>query len=391
MELLHYGIIAIGYNRPESLKRLLTALNRADYQENKILLIISLDFSGISEIQEIADTFTWKHGPKVVKAYAQKQGLRKHVLKCGGYMEEYALDAIAVFEDDIFPSPAFFNFMDQAVRYYKDDMQIAGISLYTHIWNTNCNKSFYPLSGHADIFFLQLAQSWGQIWMRQQWLDFKTWYTQNSHSFSHADHMPAYICHWPDTSWLKYHTRYCIEKNKYFVYPYEALSTNFADAGEHNHVHSTFLQAPLGMDRKKQYIFTALTQSTVIYDAFFENKQLTQNLNFSENELCIDLYGSKDNFDKKKYWLTTKEADYKIVKTYGLKLRPQELNVIMEIKGTEIKLYDTKTMQKNPRDRHLFPKCYDYYYKISRCAWKDLIKYMISTWKNKLHQHCHKR
>ena len=37
-----YGIIAIGYNRPKSLKRLLDALNKAEYEEYKEAKIITI-------------------------------------------------------------------------------------------------------------------------------------------------------------------------------------------------------------------------------------------------------------------------------------------------------------------------------------------------------------
>ena len=44
------GIIAIGYNRPESLNRLLTLLSLADYRSDAVDIIISLDYSGVEEL-----------------------------------------------------------------------------------------------------------------------------------------------------------------------------------------------------------------------------------------------------------------------------------------------------------------------------------------------------
>ena len=371
-----YGIIAVGYNRLESLKRLLTALNQIDDQGYTILLIISLDFAGMPEIVEMAEKFHWIHGKKEVKLYQEKQGLRKHILQCGDYLEEYSLDAVAVFEDDIVPSPAFFNYMRQAVEYYEDNMQIAGISLYTHLWNVNCERPFVPLISRFDVFFLQFAQSWGQIWMKKQWTDFKLWYQQNSESFFQAEGVPTHVCQWKDSSWLKYHIRYCIERNKYFVYPYEALCTNFTEIGEHNEYSTAFFQVPLQMDEKKQYLFVGLSEAPVIYDSFFENEKIAQNLQISKQELCIDIYGSKVAHEGKRYWLTTKEVGYQILRTYGLKVKPQELNIMLEINGTEIKLYDTETEQKNLKEKYLFYRCYDYYFKLSHCAWKDLLKWL---------------
>lgn len=383
----HYGIIAIGYNRPKSLKRLLNALNKVDYQNNKVLLIISLDYSTNKEVSDIAHTFIWEYGEKIIKTHSEKQGLKKHILNCGDYMNEYILDAVSIFEDDIIPSPAFFNYMKQAVEFYESDSQIAGISLYTHLWNVNSEKPFHPLAGNFDAFFIQYAQSWGQIWMKKQWTEFKTWYMCHSEDFSQAEGVPSNVSHWRDSSWLKYHIRYCIETNKYFVYPYESLCTNFTEMGEHNTYSTTLFQVPLQIDSRKQYHFTPLATASVIYDAFFENTRIFRYLNLTEQELCVDIYGSKRNFKGKKYWLTTQNADYKIIKSFGLKLRPHELNIILDTEGTEIKLYNTEIAQKNSNSRYEFHSQYDYYFKISHCSWKDLLKYLTNKFIIKRQKH----
>lgn len=371
-----YGIVAIGYNRPKSLKRLLEALNNADYQNYTPLLIISLDYSGNVQIAEIAQKFQWKCGEKIVKSYKERQGLRAHVLKCGDYIEEYQLDAIAVFEDDIVPSPAFFNYMVQAVGYYENDMEIAGISLYTHLWNVNQEMPFQPLLSSADVFFLQFAQSWGQIWMRRQWREFKEWYLANSADFFQADGVPTAVCNWKDSSWLKYHIRYCVEKNRYFVYPYESLCTNFTDAGVHNTFSTTLYQVPIQLDSVKNYMFVKREEISAVYDVHFENECLAQYFGVPIEELCVDLYGGK-GLQNKRYWLTTQKADYAVAKTYGLRMKPQELNIILGIEGTEIKLYDTRGIQKETKQGLSLYKKYDYYFRFSHCSWKELLKLLL--------------
>ena len=106
-----YGIIVVGYNRTESIKRLLGALNNVDYKNEIVTLIISIDNSGSDDVEKIAQSFEWKYGSKIIKTYSKRMGLKNHILTCGDYIEEYQLDAVAVFEDDIYPSPAFFNYM----------------------------------------------------------------------------------------------------------------------------------------------------------------------------------------------------------------------------------------------------------------------------------------
>lgn len=381
---MSYGIVVVGYNRQKGLERLLEALNNAKYQNYSPLLIISLDYSGISEIKETAEKFQWRHGEKIVKCYEKRQGLRAHILKCGDYMEEYQLDAIAVFEDDIVPSPAFFNYMVQAVDYYRDDMQMAGISLYTHLWNVNKEIPFQPLPTRFDVFFLQFAQSWGQIWMKKQWREFKEWYLLHSEDFVEAEGVPVEVCRWKGSSWLKYHIRYCVEKNKYFVYPYDSLCTNFTDVGVHNSFSTALYQVPIQLDWEKSYIFVEFAKTPAVYDVYFENQRLAKYLDVSEDLLCIDLYGSKKNLLGKRYWLSTQEADYRVLKTYGLKVRPQELNIIMETEGKEFKLYDTEGKRKKCKQGLSVYKKYDYYFRFTHCSWREQVGFLLCKILNKL-------
>lgn len=371
-----YGIIAIGYNRLDSLERLLNALNQAVYGEEEPLLIISLDYAGVPEIITLAEKFLWKHGRKVIKAYQERQGLRAHILHCGDYLEEYQLDAAAVFEDDILPSPAFFHYMTSTVDFYGESDKIAGISLYTHLWNETYHRPFQPMYSGYDTFFMQYAQSWGQIWLSKQWKEFKTWYLEHNENFREAPGIPSAVAGWKDSSWLKYHIRYCVEKDKYFVYPYESLCTNFTEIGTHNKRKTAMYQVPMQIGVQKEYRFGTLENAPVVYDAFFENKQIARSLGIPEEKLCVDLYGSKPVPSDKEYWLTMRVADYKIERTFGLSLRPHELNVMMGVPGTEIKLYRMTQKQKNIAKELSRHQYFDYYFRLTYSRWKELFCYL---------------
>ena len=134
----NYGIVTIGYKNISGIQRLLKALDKADYQNQEILLIISIDHSGENSVLDIAEDFEWKHGKKVIKKFSQNLGLRRHVLACGYYLNEFNLDALIVFEDDMYPSIDFFRFSKAATEYYIDDDRIAGISLYTRCRGGRC-------------------------------------------------------------------------------------------------------------------------------------------------------------------------------------------------------------------------------------------------------------
>ena len=339
---MQLGIVAVGYNREKTLKRLLERLNEC-YYEDDILLIISIDHSGEACVEKMAEEFSWQHGKKEVVTFPERLGLRQHILTCGSYMERYNLDAVAVFEDDVYPSEDFCSYMKQAVEFYRGDSRIAGISLYTHLWNVHKDMPFQPMNSSYDIFFMQFAQSWGQVWMRKQWEEFVHWYKEHSEEFSELGHVPLNVCNWPKTSWLKYHIRYCIEEDKYFVYPYASMSTCFAEVGEHVKRETTCYQVPLQMGRGITYRFPNLFQEgTVHYDAFFENMDIYRYLGKNSADICIDLYSYKTNYKGQRYWLTTKRLNFQIEESFSRSLKPHELNCIHHIAGNDIFLYDTE-------------------------------------------------
>lgn len=328
------AICIIAYNRIDSLKRCLYALEQSVYNVS-VKLYISVDKSDTDLVERFAIDYKWLFGEKEVVLHDSNLGLRKHVLSCGDLLETH--DALIVLEDDIWVSKGFFMYVQQTIDKYKDDEDIAGISLYNFSISYHSSQPFIPLSVDSDVYLMQNAQSWGQVWMRKQWFEFKQWYSENCEEFTEKPHLPKSICSWPRSSWLKYHTRYCIEKNKYFVYPYKSFSTCFSDAGVHTLESSPRFQTPL-----YESIIDKLNLNPImVYDSFFENIKIYEWLNLSPKELCIDYYGDKGNRENMRYWLSRKQVPYKIIKSYGLVMKPYELNVKFNIEGNDLFLYDT--------------------------------------------------
>ncbi len=364
-------IVAITYNRPHSLIRLLNLLNSSFYDNDKVDLIVSIDKSDIEkEILAIAKGFKWNHGEKRIRTFPERQGLRNHVLQCGDYALEYG--AVIVFEDDIIPAKNFYIYAKQALEFYNSDERIAGISLYSPAINEMIEKPFIPLSiDNADVYFIQSAQSWGQCWSRTMWNSFKTWYSDNSKELVKADDMPERIYSWPNTSWKKYYMKYIVDNNKYFVYPYVSLSTNASEIGEHAKKSTSRYQVPILYGRKN-YKFIALN-SGIIYDVFFENQCIAEYLNISKDELCVDLYGSKPTNQNRRYVITPKKINHKILYTYSLSLKPQELNVILNNPGKDLYLYDLEAdINIELKGQIEVKKRLDYY---SSLNWKDSLRY----------------
>lgn len=347
-----YGIVVIGYKNEDGIKRVFQALSMADYGNENVKLIISVDYSGNDKVLRLANEYQWRFGEKYINTFNERLGLREHVLHCGDYLNTYDLDALAVFEDDTMPSHNFFQFAKAATEKYIENKNIAGVSLYSHSLNYNTGQKFIPMTNGADNYFMQCAQSWGQVWFRREWNEFRDWYKEQHNLLS--DYLiPQHVSGWPETSWLKYHIKYCVVNNKYFVYPYISFSTCFADVGEHVRVQTDEYQVPIpGMCvQARDFNLIDFDENALKYDVFFENQSLDQYCNICKEELLVNLYGDYVATDKR-YVLTKRKLPYRKINSWGNKLVPHEMNVIYKLQGDEITLYDLE----NEGETVMFPK-----------------------------------
>lgn len=332
------AIVAVTYNRIDSLQRLLNTLEKADYADESPTLIISIDKSNTDVVEIFADQYKWPYGEKIVRKHEHNLGLRNHMMSLGGWFDKF--DTLIVLEDDILVSPCFYRYVRQASDKYMGSEEVCGISLYGFSRNYQTRLPFIPMSSEYDGFFMNCAMSWGEVWMKPQWQVFYKWYLEHQ-EFPVEPHLPELICRW-GKSWLKYHTKYCIETNKYFLFPYVSLSSNNGDVGVHVGVGNSWgFQVPLQYGKKETYRFPETSAEAVCYDGFFENKAIYSALSLNHTECCLDLCGTQCNRLKKRYWLTMVKADFPIVKSFDLALRPIESSVIYGVPGNRIFLYDT--------------------------------------------------
>lgn len=367
-------ICVIAYNRIDSLTRCLASLEKANYSQ-QVKLYLSVDKSDTDKIEQFAVRYSWNYGDKEVILHDENLGLRKHVLSCGDLLKKH--DALIVLEDDIVVSPDFFSYALQTVETFKHDKRIAGISLYNFSINYHSHQPFTPLPSNSDVYLMQNASSWGQIWMKDQWFEFKRWYEGHCEDFEEMLHLPKSICSWPNSSWLKYHTRYCIEEDKYFVYPYHAHSTCFADAGVHTLENSPLFQTPLIADSEQ--IDLRLTP-TVVYDSYFENTAIYEWLNIPKEDICIDYYGDNGNREGKRYWLSRKQLPYKIIQSFGLVMRPYELNVKYNIPGNDLFLYETTEVRKVAIDDTIKDRQFFFMYRFNRVTPQKVFNAYFGKW-----------
>lgn len=339
-----YAIVSVGYNRIKSQKRLLKSVKRADFsQYDNVPLVISIDCSWDEELYNYARNFEWPYGDKYVIIREKRMGLKEHILACGDLTAFFK--GIILLEDDLFVAKDFYNYIVQMDKAYGDCENVASIALYSNEMNGFCWLPLVRLRNEADVFADQSICSWGEFWNSRMWREFREWYDKTDINWEELD-MPRQIQEWTK-AWSKFFYAYMIKNDKYSIYPYTSLSTNFSDAGEHGDANNTIVQVSLQQGKKK-YI-TLPFEQLVKYDVYSNNISMAKALNLSLNEVCLDLYGVRENEFKKRYYLTVRRLPYKIVKSFGLYMRPQELNVLENISGNDIFLYDTTITQRKPQ------------------------------------------
>jgi hypothetical protein len=345
------AIVIVAFNRSKSLLRLLSSVSKAEYPEGELIpLCFCIDYQDSEmnrEVVRIAEQFEWRHGPKEIIHQLTNLGLKHHILQCGDLTKRFG--SVIMLEDDLFVSPPYYDYTKQALDFYEENVEIGGVSLYNHKLNISNLFKFEPLQDDYDVYFLQIASSWGQGWTFQQWRRFRNWLANNEKRELLVN-MPDYILRWPTSSWLKLFIAYMVDTNKFFVYPRTSYSTNFGDAGAHFGRNNSIFQVPLVYSNNCKPRFCLPSDSLAVYDSFFEIlPQIIRRLNpfFKEYEFDCDLYGLKKdknlNFD---IILTSKSMSSKIA-SFGLEMRPIELNVVTDCHGDVIYFgYKKDVLQK---------------------------------------------
>ena len=345
------AIVAIGYNRLESMKRLLGSLLKARYNISDVPLVISIDCSGDVSLYEYVKSFEWPFGPKYVNIQAERLGLLRHVLQCGGLTQFFK--AVILLEDDIYVSEYFYNYTTEAVNYYYDDDRIGGISLYRNEMGGTIPVAL-PQDGN-DVFLRQSVASWGECWTDKMWTGFRQWFDNPENLDLTPVDMPDYIKGWKK-AWSKFYMAYQIVNDKYFIFPSVSLTTCFSEAGEHG-FDSTIGQVTL-LSGPKDFKFVPFDEMTK-YDIYGTDSRVYEWIGIPKSDLMVSFRGVNPNKKGVKYILSPYSYPYSIVKSYGLNLFPIELNIRYAIPGRGLFLYDTSVpgnQEKNP------PLSIAYYY-----------------------------
>lgn len=382
MSYLKPAIVVAAYNRERSLSRLLSMLLVAEYPEGEVVpLVISIDGGGAEEVVRAANDFEWPFGDKKVIAHSKNLGLRQHILRCGDLTARYG--AIIMLEDDLGLSRFFYEYTLQALNKFSDEEEIAGISLYKHLINVNCGSRFEPMDNGLGYYYMQFAQSWGQIWTREQWSGFRQWYDVEKNRTKKLD-IPKFVANWPESSWLKYYISYLVDQKKYFVYPMRSLTTNFSDAGTHVNVSNNMFQVPLAECLPS--ILALKGREVLRYDAYFEmegHSYAVLALGSLANGLVSDLYGIRDlSVYAPEQKILTIRPSGRVYASYGLYFKPRELNVLYAASGSQIFLTEVQDIEGvfAPESRGY----YDYVYEGMFRGWRSLASIVLGLIKTRI-------
>lgn len=367
------AIVVVGYNKLHGLLRLLDALNNAYYDIPDVPLVISVDASGNEELYDYVRKFEWKHGNKIVNIQKERLGLKKHIFQCASLSEKFK--GIILLEDDIFVSPYFYHYSIEILNKYANDNNVAGISLYNNETNGFVALPLQRVENELDVYAAQSVSSWGQIWNKRMWNDFNVWLEKWDGDFASID-MPTVIKGWTH-AWSKFYYAYIISTNKYFIYPYTALTTNFNDAGgEHGGGDTSLVQVSL-LQGKKNYQLGDFDK-LVCYDVYFQNVAIPSWLGLKTEDVVVDFYGMKEKYDRR-YVLAPFELPFKKVRSFALSLRPWELNIKYGIEGNDLFLYEKNTSEIIPPKRTFTYNVHNYF--LRRYNAKSLLKYsIVSYW-----------
>lgn len=361
-------IVVVTFDRQKSFKRLYASLCRAEYGNDKVDILVSVDGGQRSEgmIEEIG-SLEWPYGQSRVSRMPENYGLRRHILNCCQTVEDY--DAIILLEDDIVVSKQFYIFARWAIVRYQGNERVAGISLYAPAHNEMADLPFMPESSGSDVYTLQSAQSWGQCWTRSMWAEFATWYSKRGNTLTRAPDMPDRIYSWPESSWKKFAMKYLAESGKTWIYPYHSHSTNYSDVGTHNQQETALYQVQLA-NAPKQFEAGSL-EELHHYDIYFEriDAPLPPRLAGSDGApLVCDLYATRQWISGPARLLTTRILPAKLAAEFGFAFKPHEANAKIDNPGNVARLYEIPTGEQI--DLTNFPKvrAVDYY---SNMNWAD--------------------
>jgi hypothetical protein len=189
------------------------------------------------------------------------------------------------------------------------------------------------------VFFARIFWYQGQVFTTGMWERFETWWLHRRRPITPADGLhPLFLPHprwrndfFPDAM------LYLQESGRFFVFPRTSHSTQFGDPGTHFTKRTEVYQVPLGHHTAAVRCIP-LAEAQAVYDSYLEilPDRLTGAL--TGYAFDVDLNGTKPRGALREPFTLTIRPVEAAERTFGLRMKPPELNVIDAVPGSGIRL-----------------------------------------------------
>lgn len=337
-ETLNPAIVIPVYQRVQSLERLLSSIERAEFPQDVTLVFRT--HKGVNpKVLELCKAYHWDYGDKQIIQNEKQLTLDDNIRACGDLTGEYG--AVIILEDDLVVSPFFYEFTKGALAEYGEESSVAGIGLYSYTNNPVSGLRHFQTKYDHDAALCQKTVTWGQCFTKTQWSLFRDWCENNTVDLQL---LPLYMQNYGLDNWELQHNAYLLASEKFVVHPTHALTTNSGLPGTHHQstIDSGLFQVPLQFEAKN-WMFPAFKE-LMKYDAYFEMKSdsfkslLPKDHTLLGLDFDLDLAGLKPLEHLEHQMLLTSKKCKNAKWQYSADLKPKELNVIWNEAGNGLSL-----------------------------------------------------
>lgn len=231
MEDNYAPIVLFVYNRPEHTKHILKSLNRLEEAKQSEFFIYSDGGNEkteveVSQVRDVLKSFqnASNFAKLTIVESDTNQGLAKSIISgVTDVINKY--DKIIVLEDDLIVSGDFLTYMNNALKYYKNEGSVWAISAYTFPMKSLENYKH-------DIYFSGRGCSWGWATWKDRW-ETVDWEVSNYPSLKYdlsfrqkfakwGNDLPCMLDSYAYHEIHSWAIRWCLSgflQNKYTVYP----------------------------------------------------------------------------------------------------------------------------------------------------------------------------
>lgn len=159
-------IIIIGFNRPDKLTQLISALKCAEVSNLYFSFdgprdeFMEKDSSSIKECIAIAESVD--HPKKVIRSHDSNLGCRDHVINAISWFFTQEAEGI-ILEDDCIPDESFTKFCEELLAYYREDDRVIMVSGNNFGNNHLVDSESYSFSKYISIWGWA---TWSHEWQR---------------------------------------------------------------------------------------------------------------------------------------------------------------------------------------------------------------------------------